>query len=201
MNLNPKNFFAFCLLLICLFSFFNSSAQYKLNINFCDSISAEPLKLLSYKKDFRDSLSRTKELQKIIDIYRGEGFLAAGFDSLRTRPESFGQDSTTLNTCLHTGEKYKWLKLATGNVDEGILRSAGFSEKIFSGQIVDYKRAAKFMEKILRWCENNGYPFAAVKLDSINISKENLPDRQAGISAQLNLTRNKLIKIDSVVVY
>ncbi|HLG34270.1 MAG TPA: BamA/TamA family outer membrane protein [Bacteroidia bacterium] len=172
---------------ICLFAYLNSHAQYKLNINFCDTVNPETQKLLSYKKEFRDSLSRGKEIQKIIENFRSEGFLAAGFDSLQ-------KDSTKLTACLHTGEKYTWLKLGAGNVDEGILRSSGFSEKIFSGQIVDYKRASKFMEKILVWCENNGYPFASVRLDSISIDGGN-------ITTQLNLSRNKLIRIDSVVVY
>ncbi|MBK5286204.1 MAG: hypothetical protein JJE25_12465, partial [Bacteroidia bacterium] len=164
-----------------------SNAQYKLSINFCDSTSTEIQKLLSYKKEFRDSLNRNKELQKIIETYRNAGFLAAGFDSLQN-------DSTKLNACLYTGEKYTWLKLGAGNIDEGILRSAGFNEKIFRGQIVDYKRASKLMEKILRWCENHGFPFASVRLDSIEIIEGN-------ISAQLNLTRNNLIKIDSVIVF
>jgi len=165
----------------------SSSAQYKLNINFCNSTTTEIQKLLSYKKEFRDSLSRSKELQKVIVSFRAEGFLAAGFDTLQ-------KDSAQLNACLYAGEKYTWLKLGAGNVDEGILRSAGFSEKIFRGQIVDYKRASKLMEKILRWCENHGFPFASVHLDSIDIS-------EGKITAQLNLTRNNLIKIDSVVVF
>jgi len=180
-----------------LFFFFfisSSSAQYKLDIKFCGISTPETQKLLSFKKDFRDSLSRNKELQKILDNFRAEGFLAAGFDSLQ-------KDSTKLTACFHAGEKYTWLKLGAGNIDEGILRSSGFSEKIFQGQIVDYKRASKFMEKILRWCENNGYPFASVRLDSISINEGNPDKIGAGISAQLNLTRNKLIKIDSVVVY
>lgn len=181
---SPKNFFAFCFL---LFAFLNSHAQYKLEIKFCDSTSAETQKLLTYKKEFRDSLNRSKELQKILDNFRSEGFLAAGFDSIQ-------KDSAKLIACFHAGERYTWLKLGAGNVDEGILRSAGFSEKNFSGEIVDYKRAAKFMEKILVWCENNGYPFASVRLDSISITEGN-------ISVQLNLSRNKLVRIDSVVIY
>ena len=176
-----------CLFALCFFTFLNSFAQKKLEIKFCDRSTPEAQKLLSYKKDFRDTLSRSKELQKVLENFRSEGYLAAGFDSLQ-------KDSVKLTACLHAGEKYTWLKLGAGNVDEGILRSTGFSEKIFRGQIVDYKRASKFMEKILRWCENNGYPFASVRLDSITIDK-------GDVSAQLNLSRNKLIRIDSIVVY
>ncbi len=143
--------------------------------------------MLSHKKDFHDALSRNKELQKIIDDFRKEGFLSAGIDSLQS-------DSLLLAACIHPGEKYRWLKLGAGNVDEGILRSSGFNEKVFSGKIIDYTRAAKLMEKILLWCENNGYPFALVSLDSIEMKDD-------FVTTQLNLSRNKLIKIDSVKVF
>ena len=144
-------------------------------------------KMLSHKKDFRDSQSRNKELQKIIEDFRSEGFLTAGIDSFQT-------DSFLLAACIRLGEKYRWLKVGPGNVDGGILRSAGYNEKAYSEKIIDYTRVAKLMEKILRWCENNAYPFATVGLDSIEIQNE-------FVTAQLNLSRNKLIKIDSVKVY
>ena len=144
-------------------------------------------KMLPHAKDFRDSLSRTRELQKIIDDFRKEGFLSAGIDSLY-------KDSALLTVCIHAGIKYNWLRLRPGTVDEGILRAAGFNEKILSGKIIDYTKVAKVIEKILTWCENNGYPFAAVRLDSVEIQEE-------AVSAQLNLTRNQIIKIDSVKVY
>ena len=169
---------------------FCSYGQYKLSVGFCSgekNISAETEKILSHKKEFRDSLSRNAALQKIIDELRSEGFLSAGIDSLQI-------DSVMLAACIRPGVKYHWLKLAQGNVDEGILRSAGFNEKIFAGKIIDHARVAKIMGKILRWCENNGYPFAAVSLDSVQVKDE-------FVIAQLKLSKNGLIKIDSVKVY
>jgi outer membrane protein assembly factor BamA len=176
---------------MCLgFSFFSLHAQYKLSVRFCtDEKNIAPAieKLISYKKDFRDSPSRSKELQKIIDGLRSQGFLSAGVDSLQT-------DSLLLNACIHPGEKYQWLKLGPGNVDGGILRYSGFNEKNFSEKVIDYTRVAKLMEKILQWCENNGYPFASVRLDSVEMKNE-------FVAAQLNLSRNRLVKIDSIKVF
>lgn len=165
-------------------------AQFKLSVGFCDdekNITPETEKILSYKKEFRDSVSRNAALQKVVEDFRKEGFLSAGIDSLHT-------DSMLLTACIRPGMKYQWLKLGPGNVDEGIFRSAGFSEKIFAGKIIDYARVAKVMEKILRWCEDNGYPFASISLDSIAMKDE-------FVTAQLNLSRNQLIKIDSVKVF
>ncbi len=49
------------------------------------------------------------------------------------------------------------------------------------------------MNRVLIYYENNGYPFATVKLDSVKIAGED-------ISAQLKVTKNKFIVIDSVLV-
>lgn len=170
-------------------SFFSSQAQYKLSVKFCGdekNITPEMEKMLPHKKEFNDSLSRSKELQKIIDIFRSQGFLSAGIDSLQS-------DSMLLSVCIRPGEKYRWLKLSPGNVDEGILHSAGYNQKVFAEKTIDYTRTAKLMEKILIWCENNGYPFASVRLDSIEMHDDL-------VTAQLNLSRNKLVKIDSIKV-
>jgi outer membrane protein assembly factor BamA len=176
------------LLALCIFS--SSYAQFKLSVRFCadeKNIAAETQKMLSYKKEFHDSLNRAKELQKIINNFRSEGFLTAGIDTLHA-------DSLALDACIRPGQKYHWLKLGTGNVDEGILSAAGYHEKLFSEKIIDYVRVSKLMEKILRWCENNGYPFATVRLDSIEMQDEMM-------TARLKLSRNQLIKIDSIKVF
>ena len=93
---------------------------------------------------------------------------------------------------IKTGEQYKWATLRKGNVDEGILSEVGYREKLFKGKPLYFKDVRKLQEKILAYCENNGYPFASVKLDSIVIS-------EAVFSACINLQKNNLIKIDSVV--
>ena len=57
----------------------------------------------------------------------------------------------------------------------------------------NYKQVAKLHEKLLTYCENNGYPYASVKLDSIEFS-------EFSIKAELNLTKNKEFHIDSIIM-
>ena len=45
--------------------------------------------------------------------------------------------------------------------------------------------------QVLNWLENNGYPFAKISLDSINI-------KEGAISALLNIEKGPLYKIDSI---
>ncbi|MEI7802307.1 MAG: hypothetical protein WCI97_06675, partial [Bacteroidota bacterium] len=68
------------------------------------------------------------------------------------------------------------------------LKTNSFTEKNFY-----YKEIKSIEEKLLTYCENNGFPFAKVWLDSI-VWKENL------LSASLMIDKGKLITIDSIKV-
>jgi outer membrane protein assembly factor BamA len=94
---------------------------------------------------------------------------------------------------LNFGAQYKWAHLKNGNVDEGVLSEIGFREKVYSNKPVYFKSVKRIQEKLITYYENNGYPFASVKLDSIIIL-------EGSISAQLNLTKNAKEIIDSVVI-
>lgn len=140
---------------------------------------------LSYKKSFTSKTERGNEIQNVLFHLYDNAYLTASIDS------STG-DSLKEIVFVRVGEQYKWAMLRKGNVEEGILSEVGYREKFFSGKPFYYKDAGKIQEKILTYCENNGYPFASVKLDSIIIAGTSL-------SASLNLQKNNLIKIDSVV--
>lgn len=49
------------------------------------------------------------------------------------------------------------------------------------------------MEKLISYYENNGYPFALAKLDSIQIDSQQ-------ISAQLVIEKNIYIQLDSLII-
>ncbi|HRD41070.1 MAG TPA: hypothetical protein PLC65_20755, partial [Bacteroidia bacterium] len=94
---------------------------------------------------------------------------------------------------LSIGAKYKWAKLKRGNAEMDVVSKLGYSEKIYTGKSFNYLQTAKFIEKTLNYYENNGYPFASLQLDSLTIQENT-------ISAVINLSKNKLIKLDSILV-
>lgn len=144
------------------------------------------LSQLKINYSFSDTLSRKKELNKILAALYGNGYLAASFDS-------FSVDTTSLTAFLYTGEVYKWVKLGKGNVDEGLLSEIGFREKVYRNKPLNLNNLRKIQDRILTHCENNGYPFAEIKLDSIETGN-------GTVSAGLQLEKNKFITLDSVVV-
>ena len=176
-----------CILILSLvtLSGVEAFAQKLLSLEIKSVQPNEILNKISYKKSFISKNERDKEIQNVFFSLYDNAYLSASADSLVN-------DSLREVVWIKTGEQYKWATLRKGNVDEGILSEVGYREKLFKGKLLYFKDVRKFQEKILSYCENNGYPFASVKLDSIVISESSL-------SASLNLQKNNLIKIDSVV--
>ncbi len=144
------------------------------------------LKRINYKTNLVSKAERTKELQNVLLTLYDNAFLAATYDSLLT-------DSLKLTAYLHLGAPYKWAHLSKGNVEDAVLTEVGFREKIYFGKKLNYKEVKSLLEKIIVYQEDNGYPFASVRLDSVRV-------RENTITARLKIDKNKLIKIDSLII-
>jgi len=144
------------------------------------------LEKINYSKSFISKTDLQKELRNYLLQVYDRAYLAASFDSIQ-------QDSSHTIAYLNSGAIYKWARLRKGNVDEGILSEVHFRERLFDEKPLYYKDVKKLQEKILVYCENNGYPFASVRLDSIAISENQ-------ISASLNLNKNMMVKIDTIEI-
>jgi outer membrane protein assembly factor BamA len=145
------------------------------------------LKHISYEKTFASAPAREKEMQNVLKTLWNSAYLAARYDSI-------SMDSLSLTAFLDPGVKHKWAKVKKGNVDEDILGEIGFREKLWRNRPLKYNEAGKLQEDILDWCENHGYPFASVRLDSVALVNDQT------ISAQLHLEKNRYTKIDSIDV-
>lgn len=144
------------------------------------------LKKIDYKKIFPSQTAINKELNNVLSYCYDNAYLTAAYDSIIA-------DSLSTTAYLNFGAPYKWASLKKGNVDEGVLSEIGFREKIYSNKPLKYKEVRRVREKIVGYYENNGYPFAAVRLDSIVIGDDR-------ISAELHVEKNGEFKIDSVVI-
>ncbi|MEW6468718.1 MAG: BamA/TamA family outer membrane protein [Bacteroidota bacterium] len=135
---------------------------------------------------FASVAERDKEVQQFLFTLWDNAYLAARIDS------SAG-DSLKQLVYISAGQPYEWASLRKGNADEGLLSAVGFREKIYNGKTLYYKDLRKLFEKILSHYENNGYPFASVRLDSIQVKGNE-------ISAALNVRKNQLVRIDSIII-
>ncbi len=180
-----------CKLYIILFLFQSSSLSaqekyYSLHIVQNDTSNSSIIKKKSYQKNFADTLILKKELQNILMAFYQEGYLTANFNSLIF-------DSTKVNACLFSGKQFIWGKLCFDDIDETVIRKVGLNTKHFNNNPVNYTKLFKVQDKILKYYENNGYPFASLKLENINIYND-------GIQGDLKLTPNGLFTIDSIYI-
>ena len=70
------------------------------------------------------------------------------------------------------GEQYKWVQINTDSVDQKLLEATGWNARQFNNKTIDFNRLQQQEERILNYYENNGYPFAGVSLDNVQISRQ-----------------------------
>ncbi|GGF46787.1 POTRA domain-containing protein [Echinicola rosea] len=140
----------------------------------------------SGSEDLADSLAVRNFLNGYIERLREEGYLMAAVERITFR-------DSAVTALIQTSERFNWVSLESGNLPGQLLRRAGYDPRLFQGHPVSYKKVARLFERILEQKENEGYPFAAVRLDSI---------RQTGNSLQANiaLEEGPYIRFDSLNV-
>lgn len=141
---------------------------------------------INLDEPYADSTSVIQELKSIRQSLIDLGYLTASVDSV-----SWAED--TSRVYIYAGQLYQWAELNPGNVPEEYLSKIGYREKVYRGEKFSPSGFSNLVEGLLKMGENNGYPFAELSLDSILIEEE-------GISARLNLNRNRFFVIDSLVL-
>ena len=146
------------LLIVSPFLLF-SQAQYSLKIVGTDSNSAKNAKTMRYEDTFFDSLSIVKALKNISESRRIEGYLSANFDSIKI-------DSNHFIAFFTLGLKFEKGIINPGNIPQSALIYANMKPNKKGISILEF---CKKRELVIEYFENNGYPFASIELDSINV--------------------------------
>jgi len=154
------------------------------------------LQLIDYStgKLIKNKLNKTvatpadglKQAAILIADLQQSGYLLASADSYFVK-------SDTLKIFIESNAIYKWAQLKNNNLDNGALNSSGFKEKIYRNKKFNVNQTARLMQKLLLWYENQGYPFAQIQFDSLEINKESF-------KARLKVNKGELFIIDSVTV-
>jgi outer membrane protein assembly factor BamA len=173
------------ILAFLLFSIAEIYAQnIELKFSFNDT-TVTTAKLIRYEKNSTIPLLKTV-ISSSLNQLQQKGFLTVTTDSIIV-------DSSFYHIFLHLGKTYKWTSLTNKNIDEEILSKLGFRDKLYNNKPFNEKQLQNFFNKVLLYYENNGYPFASIKLDSISIEPNKL-------SAQLFIKKNTHYKIDTVII-
>lgn len=143
-------------------------------------------KLVPDDKTLLDSAQCIQKVNQTIKFLASQSYLTATVNNV------VFVDSLCL-VSFKLGNSYKWIKLLGGNVTEDVLTASGWRQNLFYNKVFDYQNYAQKVNQMLAHLEQNGYPFAQIKLDSIVVQND-------GISAQLNLDKGDLVKFDTIEI-
>ena len=175
-------------LLFLLLAVVASSAQtkYALKIVGTDKPSDFFEKKFAYKSTLRDSTAAVQEMNLLLSKLRNAGYLAASTDSIQA-------DSASMYTYIYVGEPFSQIVLTSGNLDVEQLQASGAKNSIQNNKPISYRQVEQIKSRVIQSAENSGYPFASVRLDSFQYGEN--------ISAKLMLTKNDLIKYDTLRIF
>ncbi|MCH6199699.1 hypothetical protein MMU07_08915 [Aquiflexum sp. LQ15W] len=143
---------------------------------------------LSLQEDqvLRDSVSLSNFIKgKYQELY-SLGYLAPQESKVKSNADS-------LWLRVNTGDRFEWVTLKQGNVDPVLLVKTGVDLRRFDGRPFDYRQVSRLFESILKESENKGYPFAAIRIDS-------LARTEKGFSGALALDSGPRITFDTLKI-
>jgi outer membrane translocation and assembly module TamA len=183
----PQRYFKIIVLLVVLqINTAYPQAMYQIKW-ISDSTSANALKLLLVDdQTFIDSAKCMQKINQFINKLAEQSYLTAGVSNIRFN------DSLCMVT-INIGNSYKWIKLSGGNIPEDIITASGWRQNLFYNQLFNYQVYVQKIVQIISYLEQNGYPFAQIKLDSVEVLSD-------GISAVLNLDKGDIVKFDTIEI-
>ncbi len=137
-------------------------------------------------KDCPNEPACTTVLQQYLQSLYQKGYWAASFDSVY-------QDSTGVYALLYLGEIYELKALNVDQIDPKALKKAAYKPSFFEGRSFQMPSLIALQNALLRYYENQAYPFAEVGLTNIQFQAD-------GVHADLQVNKHQRITIDSLLL-
>jgi len=182
-GLIPKFLSLSLLLFICLSS--NAQSNYLLKIT-TEPASEVIIKKYKFNRTFSDSIELKRGTSEFVQFLQSEGYLLAYLKELNV-------DKNEGLATIYIGSRFEWLALKAGNIKPSLFRRIGFHDKLYAGKPFKYAEVAKVQKQILDYAEQNGFPFANLRLDSLSIENNKF-------TASFNFDQGPLITFDSIKI-
>ena len=161
-------------------------AQYQLRIDYVDKDSIFQPQALKLRTNFSSQFQCQEYINKLPELLNLKGYASASIDNIR-------YDTNFAQIQLYLGAQQNWVQLRTDSVEKAALDASGFNSKNFSNKPFNINQLGNIKKGLLNYYENNGYPFAAVFLDSIFL-------KDTAMAATLIVKKGPLYHIDSISV-
>jgi outer membrane protein assembly factor BamA len=161
-----------------------ASAQYQLRVHYLDKDTAFQPQALKLQTSFTSQVLCEEYINKLPALLNSKGYASASIDTVQ-------YDSSFAKIELYLGTQQNWVQLKTVGIEKRALDESGYMSKNFTNKPINFTQLAFIKERLLNYYEKNGYPFAAVFLDSILLKDDEL-------NAVLTATPGPLYHIDSI---
>jgi outer membrane protein assembly factor BamA len=161
-----------------------ASAQYQLRVHYLDKDTAFQPQALKLQTSFTSQVSCEEYINKLPALLNSKGYASASIDTVQ-------YDSSFAQIELYLGTQQNWVQLKVVGIEKRALDESGYMSKNFTNKPINFTQLAFIKERLLNYYEKNGYPFAAVFLDSILLKDDEL-------NAVLTATPGPLYHIDSI---
>ncbi len=173
-------------LIICLAAIQLHAQTIQLHIKPVDKDSTFIASLL-LKKTFTNLQQGVQYVNQLPTALQLKGFVSASVDSIETT-------TTAISIYLFTGNQYQWKELLINPQDKPLLNQLGFKSNNYIKQTFNPQQIFGLQEKLLNYFEKNGYPFATLQLDSVQIANQQ-------VTAKLLINRGIEYRMDSIRLY
>ena len=165
------------------------NAQTELNIYTADSTQGKVLNKLLHSsklpKQVPDSSAGLKACRSFLIALYQNGYLAASFDSIYISDHKF-------NALLNLGHQYKWAALQS-TISKSVFNEAGIRLSLENKKPVSASSISDIIKRLLKWYNDNGYPYAIVQLQNVVIGNNQL-------TAELAVEEGTLYRFDTLIV-
>jgi len=157
------------------------STNYKLLLSVEDRQKLDEANLIEL---FESNVGNISHLNLWMNHIYEYGYLLASYELSKN-------DSAVTFINLDLGARFTWAELIQGNLPDELLFKTGYKYSFFDQQIVNFKKISKLFDSIIKYAENNGYPFASIQLKKLDISEDRL-------SAEIDFDSGPFITFDSL---
>ena len=140
-------------------------------------------------------IAEATSLQQVPSVLDGQLAILHGEGYLEARIEGCAKDSARrrVECDVDVGRIYRWARLSGAGIPVEIASEARFRERLHAGRPVSPKEVRGLIDDLLRRAEENGFPFATVRLDSLREGSE-------GLNAVVRMDLGRQVRVDSIVV-
>ncbi len=153
-----------------------------------DKLTKQLIKKYRIPRQYPHQDTARKAVNQMLVAFQNQAYWEARLLTWR-----MGKDKN-ITARIQAGIAYRWKALQQGNLDPLVAEKVNFKEKYYTQRLVRQAEIEKLKDNILKYSENNGFPFATFRLDSLEVN----PDKK--LSASINYQQGPKILFDTLQI-